>query len=300
MSELVVTPGVASVPDTENARPSAWRQVLRSRGGRTGVGLLVFVLVVIFAGRLVAPYSPTEIGSGLLGADPSSSHLLGTDALGRDVLSRVLYGGVEVLIVPLLANIIATTIGGALGIWGAYVGGRVDQIIARIFDVLLALPPILMVLVLIAGLGSSTEVILLAVAFFFIPRAGRVLRGAAQAVISEEYVAAAEARGERSWSIVWHDVLPNMLSPAIADFALRTTYGIIFVATLNFLGLGTQPPKADWGLMISENRTLLDTNPLAVMGPIIAIALLAISLNLISDAISSHFAGRAHAEEVTL
>jgi peptide/nickel transport system permease protein len=295
------TAPAALLEEPEGAgRPALLRRVVRMRRGAVGVGMFVFILLVIVAGRWVAPYGSTVTGAGPLSATPTGAHLLGTDELGRDIFSRVLSGGTFVLLVPLIANIIATLIGGGLGLWAAYVGGRVDQVISRIFDVMLSLPPILMVLVIIAGLGTSTTVILIAVAFFFIPRGGRVLRGAAQAVVSAEYVAAAEARGERSWSIVWRDVLPNMMSPAIADFALRITYGIIFVATLSFLGLGTQPPKADWGLMVSENRTQLDSNPAAVLGPIAAIAILAISLNLIADAISSQLTGRANDDEVTL
>jgi peptide/nickel transport system permease protein len=277
-----------------------WRRVLATNRGKIGVAICFALILLVIFGRLVAPFSPTEIGTGPVSAGPSGSHLFGTDSLGRDVFSRVLAGGTLVLVLPLVANVVASLIGGFFGIWGAYEGGRVDAIVTRLFDVLLALPPLLMVLVIIAGLGSSTGVILLAMVFFFVPRAGRVLRGAAQAVVSEDYVAASEALGERTRAILWRDIVPNMMSPAIADFALRTTYGIIFVTTLSFLGLGTQPPKADWGLMVSENRSLLTSNPLAVLGPIAAIALLSISINLIADAISGSLGGQGSEEGAML
>jgi len=295
-----VDPPAGAEAQPEERRRSAWRDVLGTRRGKVGLGICAVMVALVFLGPVIAPFSSTQIGTGPVGAGPSGAHLFGTDELGRDVFSRVLAGGTFVLVLPLVANVIASLIGGALGIWGAYEGGRIDTVVTRTFDVLLALPPLLMVLVIIAGLGSSTGVILLAMAFFFIPRAGRVLRGAAQRVVAEDYVAASEAFGERTWAILWRDVLPNMISPAIADFALRTTYGIIFVATLSFLGLGTQPPKADWGLMVAENRSLLTTNPLAVLGPIAAIALLAISINLIADAVSGSLSGARAEGEVLL
>ena len=282
MSEIV-----PSAAESTRRRRSTWREVIALRRGLVGIVICALLVLLVFVGPLIAPFPSTKIGAGPIAAGPSSAHLFGTDKLGRDVFSRVLCGGLSVLVLPLLANLIATLIGGVLGIWGAYAGGRIDTLITRSFDVLLALPPLLMVLVIIAGFGSSSGVILIAMGLFFIPRAGRVLRGAAQRVVTEDYVAASEALGERTSSILWRDILPNMLSPTIADFALRTTYGIIFVATLSFLGLGTQPPKADWGLMVAENRSLLTSNTMAVLGPIFAISLLAIGINLIADAISS-------------
>jgi peptide/nickel transport system permease protein len=280
-------------------RPQLWRRVIGTRRGQVGLLILGVIVVLVFVGQAIAPYGATQIATGGSNTTPSAAHWLGTDELGRDIFSRVLAGGRNVLVIPLIGNLIATLIGGGLGIWGAYRGGRRDAIITRTFDVMLTLPPILLVLVIIAGLGQSAIVIMLSVAFFFTPRAGRVLRGAAQAVIAEDYVAAAEARGERTLAIIWRDVVPNMSSPAIADFSLRITYGIIFVATLSFLGLGTQPPNADWGLMVSENQGLWTVNPMSVLGPIIAIALLAIGFNLIADAVSDEL-GAASAAEVTL
>jgi peptide/nickel transport system permease protein len=271
---------------SEERRQSVWSGVIHSRRGQVGLALCGLLVLIVIFGRIVAPYSPTQIGVGPVGAGPSGAHWFGTDTLGRDVFSRVLAGGTLVLVLPLAANVVASLVGGGLALWGVYRRGISDMVITRLFDVLLALPPLLMVLVIISGLGTSMWVILLAMTIFFIPRAGRVLRGASQQIVSEDYVAASEALGERAVAIIWRDILPNMLSPAIADFALRVTYGIIFITTLSFLGLGTQPPKADWGLMVSENQSLLTTNPMAVLGPIIAIALLATSINLIADAIS--------------
>jgi peptide/nickel transport system permease protein len=146
----------------------------------------------------------------------------------------------------------------------------------------------LLVLVLIAGLGTSSIVLIVTVALVFIPRVGRVVRGATQAVVTSDYVAAAQARGERTGAILSREVLPNIAAPAIADFALRITYGVIFVATLNFLGLGAQPPDPDWGLMVADSRGYLAIQPWATLAPAAGIAALSVSFNLIADALTRH------------
>jgi peptide/nickel transport system permease protein len=258
--------------------------------GVIGLGLAVAVIAIILVGPHVAPYDPEEIGLGPAATGPSSAHPLGLDGLGRDVLSRFLNGGASVLVVPFVAVVLAFLLGGTLGMLGAYQRGRPDTVITRIFDLLLTVPPLLLVLVLIAGLGTSRIVLIVTVALVFAPRVGRVLRGATQAVVTSDYVAAAEARGERTTTILGREILPNIAAPAIADFALRITYAIIFVATLNFLGLGVQPPNPDWGLMISDARGYLATAPLAAVAPAAAIAALSVAFNLVADSLGSHLA----------
>jgi peptide/nickel transport system permease protein len=284
---------VAEVPvldavDEEGRPPSAWRTILGSIEGKIGVVLGALMLGIILFGRFFAPYPPDELGVGPPTALPSTEHLFGTDNLGRDVFSRFLYGGDTILLVPLAAVLIAFVVGGGLGMLGAYSRGRVDSVIARTFDLLLTLPPLLLVLVLIAGLGTSTIVLVVTVALVFLPRMGRVVRGATQAVVTNDYVAAAQARGERTHAILVREVLPNIAAPTIADFALRITYAIIFVATLNFLGLGAQPPEPDWGLMVAESRNFLSVQPWATLAPAAGIAALSISFNLIADALTRH------------
>ena len=171
---------------------------------------------------------------------------------------------------------------------GAYRGGRVDALITRGFDLLMALPPLMLVLVAIAALGTSNLVLVITIMIVYLPRMGRLVRGATQAVITNEYVAAAQARGERTRAILFREVLPNIMAPTVADFTLRITYGVIFVATLNFLGLGVQPPKADWGVMVAEGRGFINLDPVATLAPAAAIALLSIALNLVADALTQH------------
>ena len=275
--------------EEEDARPqSAWRTVIGNVEGQIGLVLGVLMLGLILFGRFFAPYSVTELGVGPQTAGPSTAHLLGTDNLGRDVFSRFLAGGDTILLVPLLAVTLAFVVGGGLGMLGAYARGQVDALITRTFDLLLTLPPLLLVLVIIAGLGTSKAVLVMTVALVFLPRVGRVVRGATQAVVTNDYVAAAQARGERTTAILGREVLPNIAAPAIADFALRITYGVIFVATLNFLGLGAQPPAPDWGLMVADSRNFLSVAPLATLAPAAGIAALSISFNLIADALTRH------------
>ncbi|MDQ3993575.1 MAG: ABC transporter permease [Actinomycetota bacterium] len=281
------------IEEEEGRPPSVWRTILGSLEGRIGLVLGVIMLGVIAFGRFFAPYGPTEplVGPQTTGA--SADHFLGTDNLGRDVFSRFLAGGDTILLVPLAAVTLAFVAGGMLGMLGAYARGRIDAVITRTFDLLLTLPPLLLVLVIIAGLGTSTAVLVLTVALVFVPRIGRVIRGATQAVVTNDYVAAAQARGERTWAILVREVLPNIAAPAIADFALRITYGVIFVATLNFLGLGAQPPEPDWGLMVAESRNFLSVAPLATLAPAAGIAALSISFNLIADALTRHLTREA-------
>ena len=268
--------------------PSAWRTILGTIEGRVGLTVGVLMLLLIAFGRFFAPYSPTEIGTGIATQGPSADHYFGTDHLGRDVLSRFLSGGDTIVLVPLAAVLLAFAVGGGLGMLGGYLRGRWDAVITRSFDLLLTLPPLLLVLVLIAGLGTSSLVLIVTVALVFLPRMGRVVRGATQAVVTSDYVAAAQARGERTGSILVREVFPNIAAPSIADFALRITYGVIFVATLNFLGLGAQPPEPDWGLMVADSRAYLAAQPWAALAPAFGIAALSVSFNLIADALTRH------------
>ena len=286
----------AAVADEgDNIQPRKWRLwrgLMASAEGRIGFGIAVVMLTVIFLGPLIAPYSPTRIGVGPPNDGLSAAHWLGTDELGRDVLSRFLFGGLSVVLVPLAAVALSSLVGGGLGMLSAYAQSQnrtwADKFITSAFDLLLALPPLLLALVLIAGFGTSSVVLILSVALIFAPRTGRIIRGATQAVVTNDYVAAAEARGETTTYILWREVLPNIAATAIVEFALRMTWAIIFVTALSFLGLGAQPPSCDWGLVVAQSRSLLTVSPLTAVAPAVGIALLAVSLNLIADALARY------------
>jgi peptide/nickel transport system permease protein len=212
--------------------------------------------------------------------------LLGTDALGRDVLSRVLNGGRDILILPIIATSLAFVIGGLVGMTLAYRGGRLDTLGSRAIDVLLGIPPLLVVMIVITGFGTSEPVVVIAIGLVFAPRVARVLRGAAHSIVSQDYILAAIARGERTLTVVAREVLPNIVAPVLVDFALRLTYAILFVAALSFLGLGAQPPTPDWGLMAAENRGILTVNPWASIAPALVIGMLSVGVSFIADGVT--------------
>jgi len=258
---------------------------LHSTSGVIGFSIVVFILLVAVVGPFVAPHSSTApIGTPLAG--PSSRALLGTDYLGRDVLSRLLYGGRSLIALAAAATALAYLIGMFVGLVSGYTRSIADPILMRGIDVMLAFPPILFLLVLITGLGTSVGVLILGVAAIQAPGVSRIVRTATLETSVRGYVEAAVARGENSVAIVLREVLPNILAPVMVDAGLRFTYAILIIASVNYLGLGLQPPSSDWALMISENRTYISLNPLAVLAPAAMIALLTIGINLTGDAIA--------------
>ena len=258
---------------------AAWR----TTEGKIGVALLLGFLVIVVIGPTVAPYGPSEIGVGDPAAGMSWSHVLGTDNLGRDVFSRLLVGARSVVAIPLLATLLAFSVGGVLGMLAGYRGGHTDAVISRGLDIVLSLAPLLIVAVIITAAGTSTFVLVVSVAAVFAPRIARVLRGATQTVAVNDYVQAALARGERDLSIILREILPNIAPTVFVEFAVRLTYAIIFVATLNFLGLGLQPPSPNWGVMVAESRTTVTVAPITTLAPALAIGLVAIGISMIAD-----------------
>ena len=257
----------------------------RSGTGAVGLAVLVFVLLVALFGPFVAPHSPAR-PIGIPYEGPSAEALLGTDFLGRDVLSRVLWGGRSVIALAGLSVLLAYTGGLVVGLAAGYSRGLLDPILMRSADVLLSLPALLFLLVLVTGLGSSRTVLVVGVALIQMPLVARIIRSATQTQSVRGFVEAAAARGERTSAILGRELLPNIVPTIAADVGLRLTYAIILVASVNFLGLGLQPPDADWGLMVSENRSGLNLNPLAVLAPVTMIALLTIAVNMVGDAVA--------------
>jgi peptide/nickel transport system permease protein len=260
------------------------RAITRTTEGRIGLALAGAVLLVLLAGPFLAPDDPNAVGAGIPGTPPSSEHLLGTDELGRDVLSRLLTGGIGVIAVPLFAVTVAFLVAGAIGMSAAYRGGRFDRVTVRVVDVMLPIPPLLVALVLLTRAEGGFLALSLVVALVFVPRMIRVLRGAAQQTIAMDYVLAAEARGEPRSRIVFGEMLPNMAAPLFVEYGIRLNFAVVFIASLNFLGFGAQPPSSNWALMVSESVDLLHANPWAAIAPMVALALLVVGVNFITDA----------------
>ena len=257
--------------------------LLRSKGGVIGAVMFVAAALLALIGSFFAPYSPYDT-LGLPGAKPGHGHLLGLDFIGRDVFSRLLYGGRSTFLLAGCATIITYVIGASLGLIAGYSRSKVDPLIMRTVDVLLSLPALLVILLLVTAFGSTPVVLVVATALVLLPGVARIVRSATLEVSTRGFVEAAIARGDSTWSILTREILPNVTGVLSADLGLRFAWSIILIASVNFLGIGIQPPTPDWGLMISENRVVLGSNPMAIVGPSLVLAVLIIAVNLLSDA----------------
>jgi ABC-type dipeptide/oligopeptide/nickel transport system permease subunit len=258
---------------------------LRFWTARVGLVLFTIALLIALLGPVLAPHSPTEI-VGVPFSKPSGAAPLGTDFLGRDVLSRVLYGGRTLIGLAMLATLGGYAIGLPAGLVAGYRQGKVDFVLMRAVDVLLAFPPLLFLLVVATGTTENIWALVAGVAIILAPGLTRIVRAAVLDVSQRSYVEAALARGEATPRILRREIVPNILGVILADVGLRLTYAILLIAAMNFLGLGLQPPKADWALMISENRIAISLQPWAVFVPAILIASVTVSINLIADGIA--------------
>jgi peptide/nickel transport system permease protein len=287
--DLNIGAGVEQLPAGAVLQRRPWLGILRNalRLGRTKIGVAIVGLLVIVAvlGPLAAPYSPTEFVA-VPNAGPSGDAMFGADALGRDVLSRFLHGGLTVLWMAAAATVLGVVLGVVVGLVAAYARNWLDDVLMRANDVVLAFPQIILALLAVSAIGPKLWLIVLVVGFTHAPRVARVMRGAGQEVVERDFIKAAEAVGEKRSRIVFGELLPNVTSPLLVELGLRMTYSIGLVAAISFLGFGLQPPAADWGLMINENRLSITVQPWAVLLPVLAIGLLTVGTNLVTDGIA--------------
>lgn len=267
-----------------------WRRTVAGTRGRLGSALVIAVALVALLGPSMAPHGPTEF-VGVPYGDPSARAWFGTDGLGRDALSRFLWGGRSILALSVAATVLGVGLGVAVGLVAAFGRGWRDEALMRLMDVMLAFPQIVLVLLLVATLGPRLWLIVVTVALGHMPRVARVTRGAAQEVVERDFVKAAAALGEPAWRILVAEVMPNIAGPLCVEFGLRLTYSIGVIAAVGFMGFGLQPPAADWGLMINENRIGLTIQPWPVLLPVVAIALLTVGMNLVTDGVARASAG---------
>jgi peptide/nickel transport system permease protein len=292
-----------AIPDAEVAPSpvrgaSLLRRSLRLWRTRIGVALVGVIVLLAIIGPYVAPYGPsTPVGAP--NSVPGGKAVLGTDYLGQDVLSRVLYGGRSILVMAVIATALGLIGGAAVGLVAAYSRNALDDVLMRGMDVIMALPSILLALVAVAIVGPRAWVIVAAIALTTAPRVARVARGAAQPVVERDFIAASEAMGVPRWRIVSGELLPNTLGPLMVEASLRLTYSIALIAALAYLGLSANPNGANWGTMIKQNQFVLAVQPWGAVAPIIAIALLTMGTGLIGDGIARTAAGidRARGEE---
>jgi peptide/nickel transport system permease protein len=242
------------------------------------------VVLVAAIGPFVTPHASDQPVAAPF-SKPASGYLLGTDQLGRDVLSRVLDGGWQILLMALAATAFGVILGAAAGVSAAYVKG-VDGLILRTVDVFLAFPQLVFALLLISIIGPKNWLIIIAVGLTHAPASARVLRSAALEISERDYVKWVEIQGVRSTKIMRNEILPNLVSPLMVESGLRFTYSIVMMAGLAFLGFGLPPPAPNWGYMVQENRIGLVLNVWAVVAPAILIALLTIGINTFTDAVA--------------
>ena len=253
------------------------------------VVLILIILCCIFA-PIISPYSPTEQSLADSLALPSWQHLLGTDKVGRDLLTRIFFGGRTTLLSALGVVLFSIIVGVPLGLISGYYGGWADTIIGRICDVVLSFPSLLLAFVLVAGLGRGVFSSIVALGIVYVPMLTRLVRSLTLVEKNKTYVEAATSIGYSDKRIMFLHILPNCVSTVTVQVTLDIAYAILDLAALSFLGLGVQPPTADWGAMLDEGRNFLLQNPLLALAPGIAIIITVVALNIFSDGLHQYFA----------
>lgn len=275
----------------------AFSVLLSSRIAVIGLTIVLFwVFVAVFA-PLLSSYTPLDMDWKAPNQGPSRAHILGTDELGRDLWSRLMYGARVVLVIlpisetlwipggtALWGVFVALFVGTTLGLMSGYYGGWIDEIVMRLLDAMMAIPIILLFLIIMTALGASAVNVVIAITIVGTPGIARLVRSLALDIRTREYIRAAETRGENPWYIMFVEILPNARGPIIVDAMLRVGYAIFAMGTLGFLGLGLPPPSPDWGSMVAKGREfILQGSPWAALWPSLAIASLVVGLNLLAD-----------------
>ncbi|MFA4914550.1 MAG: ABC transporter permease [Comamonadaceae bacterium] len=255
----------------------------RHPGFLVGFIILAFMTLVAIAAPVIAPYSPlhTDLANTLAG--PSTTHLLGTDQFGRDILSRLIFGTSISLKVALSVMALSLTLGMTIGAMAGFLGGWIERVTVSVIDILLAFPGFLLALALVAARGSSLESVILAVSLAFTPRVAAVMRAVVLTIAPRPYIEASHALGMTRWRILVFHVIPNSLPPVIVVATVGAATAILGEAGLSFLGLGVQPPTPTWGNVIADGQTFLESNPLISLSAGFCIALMVIALNLLGD-----------------
>jgi peptide/nickel transport system permease protein len=277
---------VAVAAPTQRMTPTRWRLLLRRPTFYAGAGILLFWVVCALFGRLFAPDNPLAQQLLLNNAAPSAAHWFGTDQLGRDVLSRVIVGARDILIITPLATVLGTILGTALGLAMGYFGGALDAVAGRLVEAVLALPVVIIALLFVAALGASNLTLIIVIGFIFTPLIARTVRAAVLAERHLDYLSSARLLAESPGRIMFGEILPNVMPAILVEFTVRLGYAVFAVATLSFLGFGVQPPTPDWGADITANYVgLLSGYWWQTLFPALAIASLVTAVNLITDSI---------------
>lgn len=261
------------------------RKLIGTRKGQVSLLLLVPILLSSLFAPMIAPHDPTATNVADRFESPSGEYVLGTDNFGRDLLSRVLYGGRASILLGVAATALGLLLGVPVGILSGYIGGRTDEVVMRLMDILLSIPSLLLALIVVVALGSGMVNAILAIGIVFMPRLARITRSSTLSVKNEEYITAAEARGESNLYIAFVELLPSVTPAIIVETSIRIGFGILIGTSLSFLGLGTQPPNPDWGYMVSQARTTLGESVWFMLWPSLALGATILGFNLFGDAL---------------
>ena len=259
-------------------------KLLRSAplSARLGMGMVLVTLLAAIFAPVIAPYGETEV-AGDVWLPISADHWVGTDNLGRDLLSRLLYGARNTIAIAFLITALSFIVGVVWGLLAATVGGWIDQLLSRCVDILMAFPTLIFALMVLSVVGTSVPALIVVIALLDSTRVFRLSRAVAMDIEVMEFVEAARLRGEGLWWLMRHEILPNAMPPLMAEFGLRFCFVFLFIASLSFLGLGLQPPLADWGGMVRENAGAITFGIYTPLIPAGAIALLTVGVNLVVD-----------------
>jgi peptide/nickel transport system permease protein len=282
---LTTTPAPASSDAAVSFRRATARRALRTPQMRIGLALVVPMLLVALVGPYLAPHTTSEFaGTPFTGSTPTAR--LGTDYLGHDVLSRVLFGGRTVLWMALAAATLGMVLGVVGGLLAAYTGGRTDSVLTFASDFVLSFPFLVLPLLFVSMLGPKLWLVVLLVGVGHTPRVLRMTRAVTLDVANREFVQAAEVVGTPRRAILFGEILPNITTPLLVEYGIRVAWSIATIAAINFLGAGVQSPTADWGLMLNENRSGIALQPLAMVAPMLCIALFTVGINLMAEGVA--------------
>ncbi len=262
------------------------QELVKNRNALAGLLIIVPVTVLTIFAPLVISQDPTATDPANAFAGPSTNAIMGTDHLGRDLFSRVVLGGRVSLFLGLSAVVLALSLGIPIGLAAGYKGGRFDEFIMRLMDVVMSFPTLILALMLLVALSSSLLNAILAVGVVYAPRLARVVRASTMSIKNEEFVKAAQVRGESDWYIMLREILPNILGPIAVEGSIRIGYAIIIGTSLSFLGLGAQPPTPDWGYMIATSRDYVYSTPWFLLWPSLMLGLTVLGFNLLGDGLS--------------
>lgn len=300
MSAVVIEPVVPVAGPASRRRGGIRRVVgsaLRTGRGRTGLALTLLVVGLAVIGPVVAPHGSAEFTTLPYSPRRAGAGVLGGDALGRDVWSRVLRGGWFLLLLAALATALGVGAGAALGIVSAYRQGRIGGTIMRLVDILLSVPQLVFVLLIVSVVGAKNWILVLAVAAVQAPQVARVVYAAGQDVCERDFVKAVALWGVAPRRVIWRQVMPNLVTPLAVETGLRLSFSIILISGLNFLGFGVQPPTPSWGVMVNENRLGLAVNPWGVVAPALLLGVLAVGTNMLADSLARANSGESRSAD---